>query len=34
VSDLAEQIKAALAKQLKDPDTWAHLTDLQAELTN
>jgi hypothetical protein len=34
VSDLAEQIKAALAKQVKDPDTWAHLTDLQAELTN
>ncbi len=33
VGDLAEQIKAALAKQVNDPDTWAHLTDLQNELT-
>jgi hypothetical protein len=31
--DLADQIKLGLAKDLKDPDTWAHLTDLQEEVT-
>jgi hypothetical protein len=33
LSDLADQIKLGLAKNLKDPDTWAHLTDLQDEVT-
>lgn len=32
VSDLTEKIDAALKKNLKDPETWAHLTDLRAEL--
>jgi hypothetical protein len=32
VSDLIEKIDAALKKNLKDPETWAHLKDLREEL--
>jgi hypothetical protein len=32
VSDLIEKIDAALNKNLKDPETWAHLRDLRREV--
>jgi hypothetical protein len=32
VSDLIERIDAALKRKITDPETWAHLRDLRAEL--
>jgi len=34
VEDLVEKIDAAMKKKLDDPESWAHLRDLRAELAN
>jgi hypothetical protein len=33
VEDMVERIDAAMKKKLDDPETWAHLRDLRAELS-